>query len=166
MSIGGVGGFLGEARLSVVESSKYSGVVGSVGPWICSCEAVSWVVCGFCSASVISGCSCIVWVCCGWSVSYDVGGGGNWHYGHMKGSSSSSIVFLQAWCIIERQSGETHCWNVCCIALSLQTTHKSLVGVSSLKHVLQKNVLDFVRVFRSMYTCFMCFAGALCTRMV
>ena len=108
MSIGGVGGFLGEARLSVVESSKYSGVVGSVGPWICSCEAVSWVVCGFCSASVISGCSCIVWVCCGWSVSYDVGGGGNWHYGHMKGSSSSSIVFLQAWCMIERQSGKTH----------------------------------------------------------
>ena len=27
-----VGAFLGEARLSVVDSSKYGGVVGSVGP--------------------------------------------------------------------------------------------------------------------------------------
>ena len=40
MSGVGVGAFLGEARLSVVESSEYSGVVGSVGPWICSCEDV------------------------------------------------------------------------------------------------------------------------------
>ena len=29
---GGVVGFLGEARPSVVESSEYGGVVGSVGP--------------------------------------------------------------------------------------------------------------------------------------
>ena len=35
--LGGVVGFLGEARPSVVESSECSGVVGSVGPCIYSC---------------------------------------------------------------------------------------------------------------------------------
>ena len=80
-------GFLGEAWLSVVESSECSGVVGSVGPWICSCGGVSWGVCGFCSACVVSGCSCIVLVSCGWSVSDD--DGVNWHHGHNRNGSPS-----------------------------------------------------------------------------
>ena len=58
--VGGVVGFLGEARPSVVESSECSGVVGSVGPCIYSCGGVSWVVFGLCSACVESGCSCTV----------------------------------------------------------------------------------------------------------
>ena len=53
----GVGAFLGEARMSVVESSECSGVVGSFGPWIDSCRDVSWFGVVFCSACVISGCS-------------------------------------------------------------------------------------------------------------
>ena len=60
--VGGVVGSLGEARPSVVESSEFSGVVGSVGPCIYSCGGASWVVFGLCSACVASGCSCTVLV--------------------------------------------------------------------------------------------------------
>ena len=99
------------------------------------------------ATSVVTGCTCIVWVCCGWSVSDDVGA--NWHHGHIKGSSSSSIVFSHAWWMSEGQLREAHCWAVCCVALSPQTTHVSLVGVSILKHLEQKNVWDFMRALRS-----------------
>ena len=89
---GGVVGFLGEARPSVVESSEYGGVVGSIGPWIDSCRDVSLFGVVFCSA-----CCCVVCVCSGWSACDGVGGSGNWHHGHMKGSCSSSIFVLHAW---------------------------------------------------------------------
>ena len=54
----------------------------------------------------------MAYVCLGCSVCDDVGGGGNWHHGHMKGSCSSSIFFLHAWCISDGQSRETHCSSV------------------------------------------------------
>ena len=49
----------------------------------------------------------------------------------------------------EGQLREAHCWAVCCVALSPQTTHVSLVGVSILKHLEQKNVWDFMHALRS-----------------
>ena len=73
-----------------------------------------------------------------------------WHHGHNKnGSPSSSIAFLHGWCMSEGHVWEAQCSSVWCVALCPQTTHKSLVGVSILKHVVQKNVWDFVRLFRS-----------------
>ena len=76
--------------------------------------------------------------------------GANWHHGHNKnGSPSWSIVFLHAWCMREGQVREPQCLSVCCVLVSPQTTHGPLVGVSILKHVLQKNVWDFVHFFRS-----------------
>ena len=111
IALGGVVGFLGEARPSVVESSECSGVVGSVGPCIYSCGGVSWVVSGLCSACVASVCSCIVLIGWGWSESDD--DGANWHHGHNKnGSSSGSIIFLHAWCMREGQALEPHCSSV------------------------------------------------------
>ena len=93
---GGIVGSLGEARPSVVESSEYDGVVGSIGawigPWIYSCGGVSWGLFGFCSTCVVSSCSCNV-DGEGWPVSDD--DGACWHHGHIRnGSSSMPICFL------------------------------------------------------------------------
>ena len=97
---GGIVGPLGEARPSVVESSEYDGVVGSIGawigPWIYSCGGVSWGLFGFCSTCVVSSCSCNV-DGEGWPVSDD--DGACWHHGHIRnGSSSMPICFLHIWC--------------------------------------------------------------------
>ena len=93
----GVGAFLGEARMSVVESSECSGVVGSFGPWIDSCRDVSLFGVVFCSVCVACGCCCVECICLGWSACDGVGGSGNWHQGHMNGSCSSAIFVLHAW---------------------------------------------------------------------
>ena len=64
-----------------------------------------------------------------------------WHHGHNKnGSPSSSIAFLHAWCMRAGQALEPHFSSVCCVLVSPQTTHRPLVGVLILKHVVQKNV--------------------------
>ena len=53
------------------------------------------------------------------------------------------------------QALEPHFSSVCCVLVSPQTTHRPSVGVSILKHVVQKNVWDFVHFFR-------CITHALC----
>ena len=76
--------------------------------------------------------------------------GAYWHHGHIRnGSSSMPICFLHIWCTRAGHVGDAQRSSVCCVPVSPQTTHKPLVGVSILKHVVQKNVLDFVRAVRS-----------------